>query len=187
MSMPSFNFVGPSSAIATKWQNDVQHQATEDQERFQERMSSTAHQREVKDLHDAGLNPVLSATLGGSSTPMGSMPQMPTPQMGVRIDPTSAAQLRLINEQAKLTKQQALHEAADTILKNDYLYNQGSARALNRAQTRLLDNQADVGEMRYHGELSLGKNYQKLRGLSDLGPEQRAGYMLKNMFSGDQQ
>lgn len=39
---------------------------------FQERMSSTSHQREVKDLIKAGLNPVLSAN-AGASTPAGSM------------------------------------------------------------------------------------------------------------------
>lgn len=49
--------------------NAAEAQKTRD---WQEMMSNTAHQREVKDLVAAGLNPVLSATLGGSSTPSGA-------------------------------------------------------------------------------------------------------------------
>ncbi|AXH76608.1 MAG: DNA pilot protein [Microviridae sp.] len=55
--------------------NSMNLQTAREQMQFQERMSSTAHQREVADLKAAGLNPTLSVN-SGASTPVGASPEI---------------------------------------------------------------------------------------------------------------
>lgn len=80
-------------------QNAANKKVSDNQMAFQERMSSTAHQREVADLKAAGLNPILSARFGGSSTPSGSGVPMQNAAAGIPGAVSSAIQLKRVQSE----------------------------------------------------------------------------------------
>lgn len=79
---PQFQIVpaliaGGASLLGGIMSNQSNAKQARQQMQFQERMSSSAHQREVADLRAAGLNPILSGTGGmGSASPQGAQASM---------------------------------------------------------------------------------------------------------------
>lgn len=94
--------LGVASAFGQDAANEQNMRLSRDQMSFQERMSSTAHQRQVADLRAAGLNPILSAN-AGASAPSGSLAEVKNPiESGVG----SALELRRLKKELDAVESQ---------------------------------------------------------------------------------
>lgn len=82
---------------------------------FQERMSSTAHQREVADLRSAGLNPILSANRGASA-PSGAQGQIDDVGRGAQQGTAAAIAVQQARAELELTRAQTARERSQAQL-----------------------------------------------------------------------
>lgn len=85
-----------------------------EQMQFQERMSNTTHAREVADLKNAGLNPILSAN-GGAPAPGGAAGGVQTPTMQNEMGEIATTMQNAIANNLAMKKQTKEIELMDSV------------------------------------------------------------------------
>ncbi len=154
---------GAASFIGGERRNEASAAEAKRNREFQERMSSTAHQREVKDLRAAGLNPILSASKGASS-PGGSMAQF---QDTVTPAISTALASRRQKQELKNMSMTEMHTLADIgrLAANKYMLIEQGNTAKQHAIQAELQTKIDLQLKKLDAEIYSGKEGKILRRL----------------------
>lgn len=136
-----------------KMVNDINWQIAAQNNATQIEMANSAHQREVRDLRAAGLNPILSA--GGSGSPMPSLTtarqdsaQVQNPVEGLANSARSLA--HYVSEQYDLQTKQQAADIQSTNLENDILEDQKHQENMEALRAKMHGQAlADLGFYKY--------------------------------------
>lgn len=125
---------GVFGGFSAKSANKQAKKMAREQMAFQERMSNTAHQREVADLKAAGLNPILSAGGSGASSPGGQTAPVLPVNYGSGIGKAGSRAM-----QATMNRQTIAASAKQMDLADSQITSNQSAAEASSAQARKTD------------------------------------------------
>lgn len=135
---------GVAQSLGQNSANQTNARIAGDQMNFQERMSSTAHQREVEDMKKAGLNPMLGS-MNGASTPTGASATMENTMGGFASTAQDMSNTIQRSREYALAKEK---QGKELEVMNTQMRNMNANTAKAAQETRALQYDADSSKLK---------------------------------------